>query len=146
MIDLYTASTPNGWKVSITLEELSMPYKVKEIDLNNNGHVQNPTKNMVNNSVSREICIKTPVILRIFPFYQFFLTKFYQEGIIHINNYNLLANKFVRTFLDVDDRVVKDVLKFYKEKRLQDTFDGLRRILDELSNFKPSLVSIQNAE
>ena len=33
MIDLYTASTPNGWKASITLEELSMPYKVKEIDL-----------------------------------------------------------------------------------------------------------------
>ena len=30
MIDLYTASTPNGWK---TLEELSIPYKVKEIDL-----------------------------------------------------------------------------------------------------------------
>jgi len=33
MIDLYTASTPNGWKASITLEELSIPYKVKEIDL-----------------------------------------------------------------------------------------------------------------
>ena len=33
MIDLYTASTPNGWKASVTLEELAMPYEVHEIKL-----------------------------------------------------------------------------------------------------------------
>jgi GST-like protein len=33
MIDLYTASTPNGHKVSVTLEELGLPYTVHAIDL-----------------------------------------------------------------------------------------------------------------
>lgn len=33
MIDLYTAATPNGWKASITLEELELPYRVHAIDL-----------------------------------------------------------------------------------------------------------------
>jgi glutathione S-transferase len=28
MIDLYTAATPNGWKASITLEELELPYEL----------------------------------------------------------------------------------------------------------------------
>jgi glutathione S-transferase/GST-like protein len=33
MIDLYTAATPNGWKVSITLEELGLPYELHPIDM-----------------------------------------------------------------------------------------------------------------
>jgi len=33
MIELYTASTPNGWKVSVALEEMAMPYNVHAIDL-----------------------------------------------------------------------------------------------------------------
>lgn len=33
MIDLYTASTPNGWKVSVALEELELPYEVHRISL-----------------------------------------------------------------------------------------------------------------
>jgi GSH-dependent disulfide-bond oxidoreductase len=28
MIDLYTASTPNGWKASVMLEEIEMPHTV----------------------------------------------------------------------------------------------------------------------
>ena len=33
MIDLYTWTTPNGWKVSCTLEELGLPYTVHQIDI-----------------------------------------------------------------------------------------------------------------
>ena len=33
MIDLYTAATPNGWKASIALEELGLPYTVHPIKL-----------------------------------------------------------------------------------------------------------------
>ncbi|MBI1263958.1 MAG: glutathione S-transferase [Alphaproteobacteria bacterium] len=33
MIDLYTAPTPNGWKISIALEELGLPYTVHVLDL-----------------------------------------------------------------------------------------------------------------
>ncbi|KAB7742078.1 glutathione S-transferase [Parvibaculum sedimenti] len=36
MIDLYTASTPNGWKASIALEELALPYEVHPISLSKN--------------------------------------------------------------------------------------------------------------
>jgi glutathione S-transferase len=33
MIELFTAATPNGWKVSIALEELQLPYSVRPISL-----------------------------------------------------------------------------------------------------------------
>ena len=33
MIDLYTAATPNGHKISIALEELTLPYTVHTLDL-----------------------------------------------------------------------------------------------------------------
>lgn len=36
MITLYTAPTPNGWKASVALEELGLPYEVHPIDLGQN--------------------------------------------------------------------------------------------------------------
>lgn len=33
MIELYTWPTPNGWKATITLEELSLPYTVHPVDI-----------------------------------------------------------------------------------------------------------------
>ena len=33
MVELFTAATPNGYKVSIVLEELALPYTVRPIDL-----------------------------------------------------------------------------------------------------------------
>jgi GST-like protein len=35
-IILYTAATPNGWKVSIALEEMGLPYEVRVIDFATN--------------------------------------------------------------------------------------------------------------
>jgi GST-like protein len=35
-ITLYTAATPNGWKVSIALEEMDLPYEVRVIDFATN--------------------------------------------------------------------------------------------------------------
>jgi GST-like protein len=42
MIDLYTAPTPNGWKVSIALEEMAIPYTVKPVRLDQMEQKQEP--------------------------------------------------------------------------------------------------------
>ncbi len=36
MIELFSANTPNGWKISIMLEEIGYNYKVTKVDLGNN--------------------------------------------------------------------------------------------------------------
>ena len=33
MIDLHYAPTPNGWKISIMLEELGLPYRVIPVNI-----------------------------------------------------------------------------------------------------------------
>ena len=33
MIDLYYWPTPNGWKISIALEELELDYSVKQVNI-----------------------------------------------------------------------------------------------------------------
>ena len=33
MIDLYYAPTPNGWKISIMLEELGIPYNIIPVNI-----------------------------------------------------------------------------------------------------------------
>jgi glutathione S-transferase len=40
MIDLYTSETPNGWKISIALEEMALPYTVHAIKLSQNDQKQ----------------------------------------------------------------------------------------------------------
>ena len=38
-IDLYYWPTPNGWKISIALEEMGLPYTVYLIDINTFDHL-----------------------------------------------------------------------------------------------------------
>ena len=33
MIELFSANTPNGWKIGIMLEEIGYEYKVTKVDL-----------------------------------------------------------------------------------------------------------------
>ncbi|TVK96151.1 glutathione S-transferase [Shewanella algae] len=40
MIELYTAATPNGFKISIALEEMGLPYRVHHLDLSANEQKQ----------------------------------------------------------------------------------------------------------
>ena len=46
-IDLYTWATPNGWKVSATLEALALPYNLKPIDIST-GIQKHPSYTAIN--------------------------------------------------------------------------------------------------
>ena len=41
MIELFTADTPNGWKISIMLEEIKFEYKITKVNLSE-GEQHNP--------------------------------------------------------------------------------------------------------
>ena len=41
MIDFYYAPTPNGWKISIALEEMGLPYRVVPVNIGK-GHQFEP--------------------------------------------------------------------------------------------------------
>jgi len=41
VIELFTADTPNGWKISIMLEEIKFNYKITKVNLND-GEQHNP--------------------------------------------------------------------------------------------------------
>ena len=54
MIDLYTAGTPNGYKVSIALEELELDYELHLIDLAADEHKTPAFLQISPNSRSRQ--------------------------------------------------------------------------------------------
>ena len=56
MIDLYTWATPNGWKISILLEELNIPYRAHAINVDV-GEQYNPAFRAISPNY------KTPVIV-----------------------------------------------------------------------------------
>ena len=56
MIELFTADTPNGWKISIMLEEIRLDYKISKIDLNK-GEQHNPEFKKIGWCVSDSIYV-----------------------------------------------------------------------------------------
>jgi GST-like protein len=42
MIDLYYWPTPNGWKISIMLEECGLPYNVKYVNISAGSNSSRP--------------------------------------------------------------------------------------------------------
>jgi len=64
--------------------------------------------------------IKTPIIIRIFPVYQFFITKAFENNDLSEEEYQLLLNKFIDTFLTVEDITVDLVRRYYLSLQLFD--------------------------
>jgi GST-like protein len=73
MIELYTSATPNGWKATIALEELELPYEVRPVDLTAGEQRQesflrlNPNGRIPvivdNNGVNRRVIFESGAIL-----------------------------------------------------------------------------------
>jgi GST-like protein len=49
VIELFTADTPNGKKITIMLEEIGCDFKVTKIDLSKNEQFKPDWKNSINN-------------------------------------------------------------------------------------------------
>ena len=43
MLTLYTDSSPNGFKATIALEELGLPYTLKHVHINQGANTASPT-------------------------------------------------------------------------------------------------------
>ena len=55
MIELFSANTPNGWKISIMLEEIGYEYKLTPVDIYNSVAKTNAIPNKAN-GVVRTAC------------------------------------------------------------------------------------------
>ena len=73
MIDLFTSPTPNGWKATIALEELAVPYALHTVDLsageqhrtdflslNLNGRIPVIVDREEDNFTRKENCLERP--------------------------------------------------------------------------------------
>ena len=47
MIDLYTSPTPNGYKISVALEELNIPYNVHVVNLQAGDQKKKSSSNLI---------------------------------------------------------------------------------------------------
>jgi serine/threonine protein kinase len=79
------------------------------------------------------------VIFRILPVYQFFITQPFKNNQPSREDYELLANKFIETFMTIDDNII-DIIRYYY--KLTEIFKGdikeeLKKIFDKLFAMPP---------
>ncbi len=83
--------------------------------------------NSPENSIKMETLmpvLKTPTIIRIFPVYQFFVTKAFEDNDLSEEEYQLLSDKFIDTFLIVEDNTIELVRRYYLSIDLFDFNDS----------------------
>ena len=58
-------------------------------------------------TVKMSIRVEDPVIFRILPVYQFFITQPFKNNKPSREDYELLSNKFIETFMTIDDNIIE---------------------------------------